>query len=176
MKRRIPTADELAALIEHAEPRMKHAIEFTAYSGLRLGELLGLTWEDISGDEASVLRQIRKDGSTKIPKYESDRIVVLIPEALQALPERAYGRVFPWTRTTLYEMWRAARRAAGVSEEITFHALRGYAATYLIDAGIEPLDVALFLGHKDGGVLVRKTYTAPSERKARDRIRERAGA
>lgn len=154
---------------------MARAIEFTAYSGLRLGELLGLTWEDLDGDEAHVHRQIRKDGSVRVPKYESQRIVVLIPEAIQALPERSYGRIFPWTRTELYEMFRAARRAASVSEEITFHALRGYAATYLIDAGVEPIDVALFLGHKDGGVLVRKTYTAPSERKARDRIRERAG-
>ena len=46
----------------------------------------------------------------------------------------------------------------------------GVAATYLLELGLSPADVAVQLGHTDGGALVMSTYGHPSERAARARI------
>jgi hypothetical protein len=40
----------------------------------------------------------------------------------------------------------------------------------LIELGLSPADVAVQLGHTDGGALVMSTYSHPSERQARQRI------
>jgi integrase len=56
---RVLTAEEITKLIEHALPTYRPIISTLAYSGLRLSEALGLTWEDVNfeasaqqGDEA----------------------------------------------------------------------------------------------------------------------------
>ena len=53
---------------------------------------------------------------------------------------------------------------------MAWHELRHFAATWYLELGLTPADVALQLGHRDGGKLVMEVYAHPSERKARDRI------
>jgi len=60
---------------------------------------------------------------------------------------------------------RSATEDAGI-ERLTFHGLRHWHATWLLNQGASDLDVALQLGHgrKDGTVdptLVRRTYGHP---------------
>ena len=66
-------------------------------------------------------------------------------------------------------LWRPVRHAAGLPE-ITLHHLRHYCATRLLEAGLEAWEVAVQLGHRDGGALVMSTYGHPSERRALDRV------
>ncbi len=53
---------------------------------------------------------------------------------------------------------------------MALHELRHYCATYLLELGLTPADVAVQLGHTDGGALVMSTYGHPSDRAARARI------
>jgi integrase len=53
---------------------------------------------------------------------------------------------------------------------MALHELRHFCATYLLELGLAPVDVAVQLGHTDGGALVMSTYGHPSERAARARI------
>jgi len=53
-----------------------------------------------------------------------------------------------------------------------YYELRHWAATNLLELGLQPSDVAVQLGHTDGGVLVQTVYGHPSEDRARDRIRD----
>jgi integrase len=48
--------------------------------------------------------------------------------------------------------------------------LRHACATLLLERGLSPEDVAIQLGHTDGGALVRRLYGHPSEDRARARI------
>lgn len=66
--------------------------------------------------------------------------------------------------------WHQIRAAAG-RPGMDFYELRHFAATRLIEAGLDDRDVATQLGHTDGGELVRKVYGHPSERLALKRIR-----
>ena len=44
-------------------------------------------------------------------------------------------------------------------------------ATLLLERGLSPADVALQLGHSDGGRLVMQLYSHPDENRARDRLK-----
>ena len=61
-------------------------------------------------------------------------------------------------------------RVAFGRPRLQFHELRHACATLLLERGLTPEDVALQLGHRDGGGLVRRLYGHPSENLARERI------
>jgi len=52
-----------------------------------------------------------------------------------------------------------------------FYELPHFCATELLRVGVSHPDVAVQLGHTDGGALVMSTYGHPSEDDARDRLR-----
>jgi integrase len=66
-------------------------------------------------------------------------------------------------------LWNPVRAAFG-RPKMALHELRHFCATYLLELGLSHADVAIQLGHKDGGALVMSTYGHPSERAARARI------
>jgi integrase len=53
---------------------------------------------------------------------------------------------------------------------LDFYELRHCAATMLLKRGMTPWDVAVQLGHQDGGRLVTSLYGHPSEVAARERL------
>jgi integrase len=54
--------------------------------------------------------------------------------------------------------------------EARWHDLRHFHATWLLDRGASVLDVAIQLGHRDGGELVRRRYGHPSSDLALGRL------
>ena len=52
-----------------------------------------------------------------------------------------------------------------------FYELRHFCATHLLELGVSHADVAIQLGHTDGGALVMSTYGHPSEDLARERLK-----
>jgi integrase len=57
-----------------------------------------------------------------------------------------------------------------------FYELRHFCATHLLELGVSPSDVAVQLGHRDGGALVMSTYGHPAEDSARERLKRAYGA
>jgi integrase len=51
-----------------------------------------------------------------------------------------------------------------------FYELRHFCATHLLELGCSHADVAVQLGHTDGGRLIMSTYGHPSETAARERL------
>jgi integrase len=52
-----------------------------------------------------------------------------------------------------------------------FYELRHFCATHLLELGVSHADVAVQLGHTDGGARVMSTYGHPSEDLARERLK-----
>jgi integrase len=52
-----------------------------------------------------------------------------------------------------------------------FYELPHFCATHLLELGVSHADVAVQLGHTDGGALVMSTYGHPSEVAARERLK-----
>lgn len=154
-------------------------IQTLAYSGLRPGELMALRWENING-AIQVERTRVIDGSEGLPKNGLKRSVVLAPqvsEALASVPRKGdyvfhTARGKKLSKASLHRAWTKVRDGwiAEGGRPIELYSLRHSCATMLRDAGLPPDQVAVQLGHTDGGKLVATVYGHPSEEKARERI------
>lgn len=142
--------------------------------GLRKGEILGLRWEDVDFDKAtiritgSLQRQRGKLERTNTKTEASIRVIALPPSLLTQLRdhkqaqmrERAFARrwkdtglVFtssvgtPIEPSDLSRHFKQVLRAVGLPERTRFHDLRHSCATLLIVMGAHPRVVMEILGH-----------------------------
>ena len=162
------TVHEVDALAAAVPDRYRALIVFAAGMGLRQGECFGLTVDRVD----FLRRQVRVDrqliasvwGVPEFgpPKSKAGYRTVPMPEvvgsALAAHLSRyrpgQYGLVFtsrtgnPLRRNTLGEMWHRARDQARLPEWATFHDLRHFYASLLIDRGCSVKAVQRRLGHQ----------------------------
>jgi site-specific recombinase XerD len=138
-----------------AVQNLKHkAVLFTAYSaGLRVSEVVNLKLADIDSHRM----QIRIENA----KGKKDRYVGLGVLLLDVL--RAYIKQFkpqpkvylfegevpgkPYTSRSAQLVFHHARVKAGISKEVSFHALRHSFATHLLEKGIDIRYIKDLLGH-----------------------------
>jgi integrase len=109
-----------------------------------------------------------------------ERIVVLPPTARQALADVPARLDVSWlfvtprgrrfSKSSLYYYWNPVRAAFG-RPGMDFYELRHFCATHLLELGVSDADVAIQLGHTDGGAVVMSTYGHPSEDGARERLK-----
>jgi integrase len=163
-------------------PTFRAMIVFAAYVGIRPGELFALEHGDVDLEksEVRVRRNLDATGQMKAPKSGRQRTVILPPparEALLSMPRRVdsphiftttRGRRFSKPALNLY--WNPVRAAFG-RPKMHFYELRHFCATHLLSLGVSHADVAVQLGHTDGGKLVMSTYGHPSDVAARERLK-----
>jgi integrase len=154
-------------------------IIFAGYVGLRPAELFALEHVDVTAGRVHVRQSLDATGQLKLPKNGRTREVVLPPparDALRSMPRRVdtplafttkRGKRFTKPALNLY--WAPVRAAFG-RPRMHFYELRHFCATHLLELGCSHADVAVQLGHTDGGKLVMSTYGHPSEAAARERL------
>jgi integrase len=199
---------EIAALLRAASERgqRKQAkydyallLRTAVFTGLRLGELLGLQWRDL--DEVvgvlHVLRQVTPRGEITEPKtVKARRRVVLAPDLVAVLVEhRAEARgtggggpidfVFPSRtgrplsgRNVVHRGFEPAVEDARLNEvgkpKLRFHDLRHCFASMMIDCGLSSTDVAAQLGHANSGITERIYIHQFNSRRTHERLRRAA--
>ena len=164
--------DELEALITSANhltsPAIAQAIRFAGYTGVRQGETLALQYGDLHGSTATIERSFA-DGKVVPPKSGVSR-EIFVP-ARAGLPERPTPSTIDsdliWPDLAPHVLRREFKTALLELErpelfDLTWHSLRHSAATMLLERGASSEDVAMQLGHRDGGALVRTRYGHPS--------------
>lgn len=128
-------------------------VELAVETAMRQGELLSLTWKHVN------LK--RKFAHLPETKNGEARSVPLSPRALavlDALPRSISGLVIPVQRMTLFHVFKAATKRAGVSD-YTFHDLRHEAMSRLAERGdFNVLELAAVSGHKTLQMLKRYTH------------------
>lgn len=159
----IPTRDQFIRLVQTLRSfdiRYQDAtdlVELLAYSGMRLGEATELRWEDVDVDRGLFSVTAGERGT----KNHEARTVPLFP-ALRQFLERL-KKDFPQTAGKVVRISTAKKAIATTCKtaalpNFTHHSLRHYFCSNAIEAGIDFKVIAAWLGHKDGGVLVAKTY------------------
>jgi len=147
-----------------------------AATGMRAGELRGLTWDRIehrgAAGQVRIDRQLTglSDGQPVWgpPKTQTSvRVVGIGPEVLGTLERTRApsldGLVFtsatgrPLSRGHMSGAWRHAAPLAGLPAGLGWHALRHFHASLRIAGGASPVAVAHRLGHKDASETLR-TY------------------
>lgn len=147
--RQFLTVDELKLAIGTDCPRedVKQAFLFACYCGLRLSDIYGLHWKDLSKDgeqwRASVIMQ-----KTTTPIF-----LPLSSQAMRWLPERAEAKDDDKVFSTLpaepniNKVITKWMKAAGITKHITFHCSRHTFATLMLTLGADLYTTSKLLGH-----------------------------
>lgn len=172
-------------VVEVEYPRRLYPLYLLALTtGMRMGEILGLRWSDISFAKATIsirqnLVETKKGIQINTPKTEeSERTIDISPKLVKALkthkrrqaeefmtftPRPDHDLVFssetggPISPRNLSRNFSdALKKLDGKVKRITFHNLRDTHATRLIEEGVHIKAVAERLGHADEVTLLRR--------------------
>jgi integrase len=162
----IPSKEDfcrLVATIRSLGPRAQTGadlVELLSYSGMRLSEATELTWGDIDFERG----QFTVTGGLKGTKNHEARSIPLFP-ALRSLLERIKakreGGIAPTQRVVPIVTAKTGIRTACLKAGLAHfhhHLCRHFFVSQAIEAGVDFKTIAAWVGHKDGGVLVAKTY------------------
>ncbi|MEM5808295.1 MAG: tyrosine-type recombinase/integrase, partial [Candidatus Aenigmatarchaeota archaeon] len=145
---------------------LKHkTMLYLAYSaGLRVSEVVNLRVRDIHSERMVI--------NIKGAKGKKDRTVALSQGILELLRKyyityRPTDWLFegqypgsPYSVRSLQQIFRRAKKAAGILQEVTFHSLRHSYATHLHEAGTDIKLIQELLGHNDIKTTLRYTHVS----------------
>jgi integrase len=178
--------DEIMALVAAAANDQDGVLYLTAaFTGLRLGELLGLRWEDVDFAAATIrVRRTWGNGVEGTPKSGRDRAVPMMDDVAQALTGQRRRERFvdhqdlvfcdPLGKHLAYkslsERYKEALATAGL-RQLRFHDLRHTFGTHAIRAA-DPREVMEWMGHAD----IQTTQKYLSYKPRRDAAKRLAAA
>ena len=195
--RRAFTLPELRAILAVADDEWRSLIQFGFYTGQRLGDLARLTWQNVDLAQNEIRLATSKTGRRQIIPIAAPlrRHIEGLPasdDPKQPLHSRAFEIVAQRDNTAtlsrlFYDLMaqaglvgekshRKAEAGAGRKgrreiSEISFHALRHTATSFLKNAGVSSAIVQEFIGHDSEAI--NRVYThieTETMRKAADRL------
>jgi integrase len=161
-------AARLLGALWRRSPQVARIATLSLYGGLRLGEVLGLTWSNVDLTNGIIYVQNTKNNEAR-PIYITEPIRQALKELLQGAPE---GRLFSTTRKEpvqwLSKTFRQAVNQLKFNEGITdprervcFHTLRHTYASWAVMAGVPLYIVGKALGHRTLTMTARYSHLAP---------------
>lgn len=171
-RQRFLSRAEMERLLAAAPSRYRTAIACGLFSGLRLSELLGLTWADVDVGEhvLKVRYQLSRQGErVALKTLAARRDVILMSQLARELDAmRAVGcfaddRDLVFSATSGQTIGHRNITARGLAkaadgaglEAVTFHVLRHTFASILIAQGRDPVFVSRQLGHTNAAITLR---------------------
>ena len=173
------TVEEQRAIeveIARSDDRRLHGILICLYTGLRIGELLGLTWKDVDFDRGvikitkTVYREKDENGMWQLcvdtPKTKASDRIIPLPEYITNMLHQDYESAqTPYVvenkkgermsiRSYQYIFEKLTERA-GV-RKLNFHALRHTFATRAIECGMDIKTVADIMGHQNASITLNR--------------------
>jgi integrase len=142
---------DIASIKKACSIEIAHAVDLGAASGLRLGDLLRLSWSHVQ-DDAIVITTGKSNHKRMaiIPLYDGLReVLARIPKRATTVLTNSLGR--PWTAGGFAASFHRAKIAAGIGD-LHFHDLRGTAATKFYIAGLPERVIAEILGWQEENV------------------------
>ncbi len=164
-----PTKDEIKALITKAPARHKPHIMTALFTGLRMSELRGLSWDAIDFDRSVITVRKRADRYCQMGNLKSKsgrreipigpQLATLLKEWKLACPTGELNLVFPngignvETHSNICNrIFKPLMIECGIVDEqgaprFSLHALRHAAASLFIEQGWPPKKIQTMLGH-----------------------------
>lgn len=145
-------------------PLLSSIIEFALQTGMRRGELMGLTWADIDLLNRRAYLHTSKNGEPRqVPLTQRAKLV------LEALANNNEVKVFPISLNVLRNQFERVveflKKKWNETDtnpylDLRFHDLRHEALSRMSDAGLNVIELSHISGHKTLAML--KRYTHPS--------------
>lgn len=172
------TEDEASRLLGCCRPWLRDLVLFALHTGMRMGEILELTWRGVDFTRRTVTVFRSKNGERRtIPV--NDTVLHVLKEKTK-VRSLTVDRVFCSKIFTPLEsghLRRAFRLALGKAkiEDFHFHDLRHTFATRLVQAGIDLYKVQQLLGHKSPIMTQRYAHHYPESLRDGVEILDRQG-
>ena len=177
------TFDEADRLVRAAEPGWRPFLVVGLKTGLRVGELLALKWQDIDlvAGHLVVRRTLWRDQEGP-PKGGTNRKVDLSDEAQATLKSHSHLKgpyVFcaasgaRLTHSMVKDVVPSACRRAGLGTRITTHGLRHTFASHLVMLGASLKAVQELLGHESIEMTLRYSHLTPDVKREAVRLLDR---
>lgn len=158
--RKMPSRSDLGCLVDFIRDRKKRGccessqfVAFLAFTGMRKGELALTQWKHVEDDWIMAIN-IKGGSFRKIPINGSLR---------ELIQEMKSDRQDAEPDDRIFNM-KSPRRALNSACEtlkmphMRVHDLRHFFATWALESGVDAPTLSKWLGHKDGGALVLRTY------------------
>jgi integrase len=132
---------------------ISHAVDLAPHTGLRLSDVLRLSWSHV-GEDAISLATGKSRGRREaiIPLYDDLRdVLARIPKVATTILTNSKRR--PWTSDGFGSSFHSAKKEAGLADkDLHFHDLRGTAATNFYIAGLSIRVIAEMLAWSEDEV------------------------
>ncbi|MGI8784387.1 MAG: tyrosine-type recombinase/integrase [Acidobacteriota bacterium] len=162
---RVLSQEEEQKLFSACAPHVGLAVLLALHTGMRLGEILNLRWQDID-----LRRQVLTVVKSKSGKMRSIPTNDVLAGALTEYRQRASAEYVFWNDRTGKPMldtktgYCKAVRRAGISH-CRFHDLRHTFATRLVTAGVDLATVSQLLGHSSIEMTMRYAHPSPENKR-----------
>jgi integrase len=164
----IPTKDQFRKILESMRDNSGHdsadLAELLAYSGCRKSEIVGdaaygkppMYWRDVSFElKVFTVTRSKNHESRTVPLFPAMEAFLRDLQARQPVKPRADEPIIPIASAK--KAIESACKKLGLPQ-YGHHTCRHFFCSNAIEAGIDFKVIAGWLGHKDGGVLVARTY------------------
>ena len=160
-------------------PEIAQAVELAAHTGLRLGDLMRLSWSHVQEDEGAIIMATGKSRGKReaiIPLYDDLRAVLArIPKRSTTILTSSKRR--PWTVDGFGSSFNKAKIEAKMADrDLHFHDFRGTAVTRFYIAGIPERVIAEIVGWSEeqvSKIIRRYVGRAAATRALIEKLRQR---
>jgi len=151
------TQEEITRLLDaYAKSRNKElraAVIVALNTGLRLGELLGLTWDRIDLSRGVIRLELTKSGRRREVPLNAESYAALV-----GLNPKESGRIFSTQR--IRKAYESAVTNAKL-DDVNFHTLRHTFASWAVMRGVSLKEFQELLGHSSLAMTMRYAHLAP---------------
>ena len=130
------------------------AISLAIETGMRLQEILNLTWGDIDIETRRIeIRKSKTDERTIVMTARAMFLfMAIMPKTINPKRENKDQNVFPMPKVSFKQVWKGLVKRAGIKpnangEKLTFHDLRREAGSRFGEAGLTKGEHDLMMGH-----------------------------
>jgi integrase len=162
------TGDEEELLLAGCDagqiPHLRTLLIVAIETGMRRGELLGLTWSNFSHNRRVITLALTKNGSGRDVPLSQRAFDALIDWKSRAEVDKS--TIFPMSPGALEQAWRRLLTRSGV-KALRFHDLRHEGVSRLFERGLNVIEVSSISGHKELRMLKRYTHLSADDLVAR---------
>jgi integrase len=167
------TKSDIAQLKKTCSIDISSAVDLASHTGLRMGDLLRLSWSHVGENEITITTGKSKHRRTAIiPLYDDLRqILAAIPKRSTTILTNVRRR--PWTTNGFGTAFNRAKIAANLDDrDLHFHDLRGTAVTKFYVAGVPERSIAEIMAWEEDHVsrIIRRYVDRAAATKALIRL------
>lgn len=153
------SGDELAALLEACRQsrasQLAAVIRVAIETGMRLSEIISLTWENVDASDRVALLPITKNGAAREVPLSTVALQIILTQPRHISDPRVF---WSWKRSDSFEhAWQRVVTKAKLVD-LRFHDLRHEATSRFFERGLDMMEVSAITGHKTLQMLKRYTH------------------